>query len=92
MTYRVELYKLTYERHTLKEKKHVATTFVTDYTLGSGIDDLGRMARLRAGVSADAFSADGLQSCSDRYFPDDCLPYNWRHHPGKWEPVISGSI
>ncbi len=92
MIYKVELYTLRYERHTLKEKKHVATTFVTEHTLGCGIDDLGRIAMRRAGVSAHAFSADGMQSCRDRYFPDDDLPPSWRHKPGKWEPVMSGSI
>lgn len=92
MIYKVELFTLKYERHTLKEKKQVGTVFVTDHTLGGALDDIGRIAMLRAGISADAFRADGMQSCRDRYFPDDDLPFNWRHKPGKWEPVISGSI
>jgi hypothetical protein len=90
MIYKVELYTLKYERHTLKEKKLVATVYLTDYTLGGGIDDLGRVARMRAGVSADAFRADGMKSCYEE--TDFDLPYSWRHHPGKWEPVMSGSI
>jgi hypothetical protein len=92
MTYKVELYALRYERHTLKEKKLVGVSFVTDYTLNRGIDDIGRIANYRAGVQATHFSASGLQSCRDRYHSDFCLPPSWQHKPGKWEPVASGTI
>ena len=92
MIYRVELYTLKYERHALKEKKLVGRVFLTEHSLHGGIDDLGRSACIRAGVSAQSFSADGFQSCTDRYHPDHDLPPSWRHKPGKWEPVAAGSI
>ena len=90
MTYRIELFILKYERHTLKEKKQVATVFLSDYS--GKFDDLPRLACQKAGVRADAFTCDGFQSCRDRYHPDHDLPPSWRHRPGKWEPVMAGSV
>ncbi len=92
MTYRVQLYCLKYERHTLKEKALVGTVYLTDYSLGNrGIDDIGRMACRKAGIDANNFSVDGFQSCYDRQH-DFSLPPSWQHKPGKWEPVCSGSV
>ena len=92
MIYKIELFTLKYERHTLKEKKQVATVFLSDYSLDGRFDDMARVACQKAGIRADSFSCDGLQSCRDRYHPDDDLPPSWRHLPGKWEPVMAGSI
>ena len=92
MIYKVELFTLKYERHTLKEKKQVGTVFLSDYSLGGKFDDLPRLACRKAGVSADSFHAVGFQSCRDRYYPDNDLPISWRHLPGKWEPVMAGSV
>ncbi len=92
MTYRIQLFKLTYERQTLKSKEPVGRVFLTDHTLNGSLDDVGRIAVMRAGVSANAFHCDGYQSCRDVYHDDTDLPASMRHMPGKWEPVISGSI
>lgn len=92
MTYKIELYALKYERHTLKEKRLVGLVYLSDYSINGRYDDMGRLACHKAGIQADSFSCDGLQSCRDIYHDDSSLPPSWRHKPGIWQPVMAGSI